>query len=228
MPLSHPHQRIIDAVGGGVAALKHLMARLTEYHGGPTATEHLLTGNIARVLVEQQIDGVTVECPYRRLVTYWTAAGPVPDFGGKRADIAVVNMGKPPTALIETKIRVTRFGHIANDVLRIVRLLSAIRPSLRGRTIGLVVFQISVRGRLNWYTADRVLRKALDIEARMQNELNSFRAQHGDFEFTWLPLQGADEGAVGREVEGDLGDPDAAWGERGHATRYHVLIVQAQ
>jgi hypothetical protein len=225
---SHQHQRIIDAVGDGVVELKNLMARLTEYHGGPTATEYLLTGDIARALVERQIDGVAVECPYKRLLSLWNSVAPVPNFRGARADIAVVNFTDPPTAVIEIKIRVTRFRHIKNDVLRVVRLLNAIKPALRKRTIGLVVFQISVRARLNWYSAERVLSKAVEIEARMQNELNSFWARHPDYEFAWLPLQGADEGAVGRELEGNHGDPDAAWGEPGHATRYHALMVQAR
>ena len=223
MPRSE-HPKVFEAVREGIARSKGLIEKLTNYHGGPVETEYILTTDIAHALVDR-FDGVSVECKYRNLVNLHTGILPLAKFKSHRADLAVANGIDPPTAVIEIKIRVRRFNDIYHDVCRLSRLLRAINARYREYTLGLVIFQISVRGRLNWYKPERILTAVREVEGRIEEDVRKYSAQQPDLEIEWMPLQGPDEGVIGRELEGGPDDPEASWGRTGHGTRYHLLKV---
>jgi hypothetical protein len=64
-----------------------------------------------------------------------------------------------------------------------------------------------------------------EVEGRIQEDLRKYSAKQPGLEIEWIPLQGPDEGVIGRELEGGPDDPEASWGRAGHATRYHLLKV---
>jgi hypothetical protein len=227
MQLSDKHQIALEQLRLGIEASKQLMAFQTEYHGGPVQTEYILTADAARSLADRFSTDVAVECPYRDLVNPLNAQQLKKSvFRGTRADVTVKNSLNPPVAVIEFKIRVRRFADIQGDISKISRLLSAFKPNLCDQTLGIAAFQAHVPARENWITKDRVLAKAKIVESKLKADLSTYAAQHPDFTFDWHEFQGPDEGAMGRELDGSPDDPDAAWGKRGHATRYHAVLIR--
>ncbi|KLK90996.1 hypothetical protein AA309_22725 [Microvirga vignae] len=227
MQLDSNHLTALEQIRLGIETSKQLMVFQTEYHGGPVQTEYILTTDAARSLAEIFSTDVAVECPYKDLVNLLNAQQVKKSvFRGTRADITVKDSLNPPIAVIEFKIRVRRFADIQGDISKISRLLTAFKPQICDRTLGIVAFQVHVPARENWITEDRVLAKAKAVESNLKAALGTYAAQHPGFMFDWHEFQGADEGAVGRQLDGHPDDPDAAWGKKGHATRYHAVLIQ--
>lgn len=226
MLLSLSEKNLLSCVKSGINNSQSFIDRLTEYHGGPIGIEYILTTDIARALLDK-FDTVSVEHHYARLLNALSAPSANRKlFRSTRADVVVINDLHPPPLVVEIKIRVRKFEDIKSDVQRIMRLLNAYKPSLAQRSLGIVVFQVHLYGRKNWLESDRILRQIKIIEGKISNQFNSFADSHSDFEFQWWPFQEPDAGAVGRELDGDPSDPDAAWGRVGHAVRYHGILLR--
>lgn len=75
--MSHPISRadFIEMLKDGVKRTSDFMAALTEYHGGPTKTEYLLTSNIARAILDKCHE-VKVECLRRDFSNMFSALCP--------------------------------------------------------------------------------------------------------------------------------------------------------
>ncbi len=217
----------LEALKHGVARTTNLIAKATEYHGGPVMTEYLLTADIAREFIEQDYP-VTVECHNRMFVNAMTglkAAQPRKLLRSKRTDVAIVEAGLIPLALIEVKIRVKKLRAVKGDLDKITTTMSLLKANVADKVIGAVVFQVHIPGTMNRIYAADFKSAAEKIEMRLHDELASYARSRPDFRFTMRPLQSDDGGIVEREIEG-FGE-EAAWGADGHATRYHVIIIRS-
>jgi hypothetical protein len=217
----------LEALKDGVARTTNLIAKATDYHGGPVMTEYLLTADIAREFIERDYP-VAVECHNRMFVNAITglkAAQPRKLLRSKRTDVAVIEDGLIPLALIEVKIRVKKLRAIKGDLDKITTTMSLLKANFAATVIGAVVFQVHIAGTKNRTHAAEFKAAAEKVEKRLQAELASYAPSRPDFRFTMHPLQSDDGGIVEREIEG-FGD-EAAWGAHGHATRYHVIIIRS-
>jgi hypothetical protein len=217
----------LEALKNGVARTTNLIAKATDYHGGPVMTEYLLTADIAREFIEQDYP-VTVECHNRMFVTAITrlkAAQPRKRLRSKRTDVAVIDAGLIPLALIEVKIRVKKLRAIKGDLDKITTTMSLLKANCAAKVIGAVVFQVHIAGTKNRTYAAEFKAAVEKVEKRLHAELALYAPSRPDFRFTMHPLQSDDGGIVEREIEG-FGD-EAAWGAHGHATRYHVIIIRS-
>ncbi len=212
--------KFLEALRSGVARTTNLIAKATDYHGGPVMTEYLLTADIAREFIERDYP-VTVECPNRMFVNPMTglkAAQPRKVLRSKRTDVAIIGDGLIPLALIEVKIRVRKLRAVKGDLNKITTTISLLKAAFAARVIGAVVFQVHIPGTGNRIYADDFKTAAEKVESALRAELDTYAQSRSGFSFEMHPLQSADGGIVGREVEED-GD-ELAWGAHGHATRY--------
>lgn len=228
MNLTATDDAILRGIKNGVGRLKDLFSRLTDFHGGPTTTEYMLTADVARGLVDCDIDEVGVERLYRELVSNLVTVYPRTDFGQTRVDVSVLDGLHAPRAAIEVKIRVRRFSQLREDVTRLLQLLNAIKPEQRGQTICFVVFQVYTSGGTELYNADDILKTVRAIEKPIQAQLLAFAGNHPDFDFQWFPLQGDEEGITPRRIEILDESGEGEWGEFGHAIRYHAIAIRAK
>jgi hypothetical protein len=217
----------LEALKHGVARTTNLIAKATDYHGGPVMTEYLLTADIAREFIERDYP-VTVECHNRMFVNAMTglkAAQPRKLLRSKRTDVAIVEVGLIPLALIEVKIRVKKLHAIKGDLDKITTTISLMKARFAARVIGAVVFQVHIPGTRNRTYAADFKSAAEKVESALKAELAAYAPSRPDFRFTMHPLQSDDGGIVDRDIEG-FGD-EAAWGAHGHATRYHAIIIRS-
>jgi hypothetical protein len=138
----------LEALKHGVARTANLIATATDYHGGPVMTEYLLTADIAREFIERDYP-VTVECHNRMFVNAMTglkAARPGKLLRSKRTDVAIVELGLIPLALIEVKIRVKKLRAIKGDLDKITTTMSLLKANFAAKVIGAVVFQVHIPG----------------------------------------------------------------------------------
>jgi hypothetical protein len=94
-------------------------------------TEYLLTADIAREFTERDYP-VTVECHNRMFVNAITglkAAQPRKLLRSKRTDVAVIDAGLIPLALIEVKIRVKKHRAIKGDLDKITNTMSLLKAN---------------------------------------------------------------------------------------------------
>jgi len=232
----------VECLRAGVERTKGLLARLTDYHGGPVQTEYLLTADLAREFIERNYE-VAVECLNRSLVNRLTATNAKEArklLKSKRTDIALINTHLVPIGIIELKIGVVSLRKIEDDLNKIRTTISLLNPQFAHHTIGAVVFQVHVgcscqsprrrRRRRHvpckTYYAHEFKHAISKVEKRIEDALKIYASSNMDFSFRMLPLQEATDGIVGRALEPD-GDSDSlAWGKCGHATRYHAIIIR--
>jgi hypothetical protein len=217
----------LEALKHGVARTTNLIAKATDYHGGPVMTEYLLTADIAREFIERDYP-VTVECHNRMFVNAMTglkAAQPRKLLRSKRTDVAILEDRLIPLALIEVKIRVKKLNAIKGDLDKITTTMSLLKANFAAKVIGAIVFQVHIPGARNRTYAAEFKSAVVKLEKRLQAELDSYAPSRLDFRFTMHPLQSDDGGIVEREIEGH--GEEAAWGTDGHATRYHVIIIRS-
>jgi hypothetical protein len=226
MKLNKQDLYILRLIKAGIKNSNALMNRLTEYHGGPITTEYLLTGDIARALLDRFDVGVEVH--YKHLINIMNSSvGGKLTFSNTRADVVVrPDVISTPDAVIEIKIGVTRFRKISNDITRIIRYFNALKPGHFQKSLGIVAFQIYSPAHKDWYDEVKVLAKAHKIEDELKRELAKFSLGYPDFHLRWLSFQSKNSGAASRELEGHPGDPSASWGRAGHAIRHHAIIVK--
>lgn len=217
---------LLDALTKGVARTTGLIARLTEYHGGPVETEYLLTSDIARELVEREHD-VRVECLNRRLVNAMTkrkGVKPKKVLGSKRTDVVVMN-NFVPAAIIEVKIRIGSFDGLKADLNKITHTMSLMNGSCSAKVIGVSVFQVHIPGGAKRLKVEDFKDEVRRVEDNIKSGVAAYGAAHPDFKFQMHSLQSEDDGIVGCDLE-FIGD-EFVWGVDGHATRYHAILIRS-
>jgi hypothetical protein len=221
--------QLLDALRAGVDRTRSLIARLTEYHGGPITTEYLLTGDIAREFVERNYE-TKVECLNRDLCNALTALDPrrcAALLRAKRTDVAIVH-SLYPLALVEVKIRVRTLHKVKRDIDKITTTMALMKPAVRACVIGAVVIQVHIPGGERIMYRDQFETLVRAREQRIQSELAEYETRRPDFAFTLQSLQpeggdGIVEGALEEDASGEL-----AWGTHGHATQYHAIMIMSR
>jgi hypothetical protein len=166
----------LEALKNGVARTTNLIAKATDYHGGPVMTEYLLTADIAREFIERDYP-VAVECHNRMFVNAMTglkAAQPRKLLRSKRTDVAIVEAGLIPLALIEVKIRVKKLRAVKGDLDKITTTMSLLKANVADKVIGAVVFQVHIPGTMNRIYAADFKSAAEKIEMRLHDELSCY------------------------------------------------------
>jgi len=221
-----PRDRLIEAIRAGVSRTTGLIARLTEYHGGPVGTEYLLTADIAREFIERDYE-VRVECLNRDAIHGMNSkeAGRRRQLlRSKRTDVAIFE-SIFPRALIEIKIGVSSLRKLRLDLDKICTTIALLDSLHASKVTGACVFEVHVSNS-KLYTRDALLSRVRVIEERIRSELQAYAHTRPAFSFEWEALQAEDGGIIERDTE-YVGD-ELAWGEHGHATRYHAILIHSR
>ncbi len=219
---------LLDVLKAGTERTRNWMAQRTDYHGGPTTTEYILTADLARALVERHLE-VKVECPNKRLLNAWVARKPRAarqKLRSRRTDIAVVDSTQP-VALIEVKIGVSSLNKIEGDLKKIVTTISLMKRQFAQKVIGAVVFQTHVGGNTRRTSRADFASAIQKMEQRISKSLSVHEKSSPDFSFSFNPLQEPQEGIVERAVD-YMDGGHGEWGEHGHATRYYVVLIKSK
>jgi hypothetical protein len=212
----------------GIMRSSDLIAKITDYHGGPVTTEYMITSDIARVLIKQDYE-VEVEYLNRKMVNGMTmrkSGPPVKTFGSQRTDIAVLKDNLIPLTIIEVKIGVKTLNAIKGDLLKITDTIRSLKPQYASRVRGASIFQVHVAGSTKRYKKEHLKAAIQQVEKSLRDELNAYGRKDSDFRFSFRAFQTGDEGIVPREVEHD-GD-SSAWGQHGHATRFYAVLIRSK
>jgi hypothetical protein len=218
---------LIDMLRSGLKRTKDLIAHLTEYHGGPVLTEYLLTGDLAREFVDRQYE-VKVECLNRshlNVLTATDASKAWKKLKARRTDISIVS-GSTLLALIEVKIGVRTLQKLKCDLDKIACTLAFMSPRFACDVIGAAVFQVHISGGENLFYVDQLKPAIGSVEQRLAKDLDIYARSQPGFSFELRPLQGANEGIVGRDIETEP-DGEQSWGQYGHATRYYAIVIKS-
>lgn len=222
-----PEADFLEGLRCGVKRTTDLMARITDYHGGQVRTEYIMTADLAREFMERGFE-VRVECLSRQLVKGMTAlraATPRKLLRSKRFDVALVENQILPKAIIEVKIGAKKLSRLKGDLDKITTTIGMMKAKFAAQTIGAAVFQVHVPGSRARYLAEHFKATVEKAEEGIKAELEVYALSRPGFRFAMHPLQSANAGIVERDVEG-LGD-DQAWGQHGHATRYHAILIRS-
>lgn len=221
--------RFLGLLRDGVNRTREFMGRLTEYHGGPTETEYILTSDIARAFLDAHLE-VAVEWQNRHFVNAMTVRhdkSPKQLFGGQRTDVAVVFSGLIAIAMIEVKIGIgSRLNPLKKDLNKLARTLDALKAKYAAAVRAASVFQVYVKGRANEIGTERLERRVRKIEASLSKELSEFAKGWPDFTFQLAPLLEQNAGIVDTEVIFEE-DGSSSLGAPGHATRYYAIIIRS-
>jgi hypothetical protein len=221
--------RFIELLSKGVGRTFDLMAMLTDYHGGPTATEYILTADIARAFAEEGYE-VGVEVKNRTLVngsTQRRSAPPRSELGSIRTDVAVVSSDVVPQAMVEVKIGVGKsLRPLRADLCKIVGTILRMRAKIAANVRAASVFQIHIQGKKYDTDTSYLQNKMKAIEDSLRAQLVAFGKDWPDFTFRLEPLQGAQVGFTGTSVEIE-DENTSVLGKRGHATRYYAIVINS-
>ena len=217
MSFEIPEATFIKHLKKGVKRTIDLMAKVTDYHGGPTTTEYLLTSDVAREFIECHFE-IQVEFLNRKIVNGITQLLPrpnVPRLGSKRTDIALLYTTLIPRALIELKIGVTTLNGIAGDLDKITNTIACMNSTYASKVIGAVVFQMHVDA-----TKKRSNVTALKVEIErkeraIETGLVTYAERNAEFRFRMERLQGPNDGISASDHDND-----------GHATRFYVVLIR--
>lgn len=217
----------LEALKAGVGRTTNLIGHLTEYHGGPVRTEYMMTADLAREFIERGYE-VKVECKNRELLNALVALNgtkPAKALGSLRTDVALVNNDIVPLAMIEVKIGVTTLNPLIGDLDKVTKTIAMMQARFASKVIGACVFQVHIRGTKTRFYFEQFKALAEKAEKKIRTELSTYGTGHSDFRFSMHSLQEPDDGIVERDLEPD-GD-SLAWGQYGHATRYHAILIRS-
>ena len=219
----------IEMLKAGVDRTVDFMAARTDYHGGPTTTEYILTADIARALLEKGLE-VEVECHNRRLVNGLTRRKmwkPRMRIGGQRTDVVVLEAEIIPRVMVEVKIGVgATLTRIRRDLDKICNTLECIKATFALGVRAASLFQVHVPGRQNDIKVDRLQKKVAKIEKSLAEKLEVFAIRWPAFAFNLVSLQGSSGGYVATEIVYE-DENNASLGRSGHATRYYAILIRS-
>lgn len=228
MPIEIKDEVLFGLLRQGVMRSSDLIAKITDYHGGPVTTEYMITSDIARELIKQNYN-VEVEYLNRKMVNGMTmhkSGPPVKKFGSQRTDVAVLKDKIIPLVIIEVKISVKTLNAIKGDLLKITDTIRSLKPQYASRVRGASIFQVHVAGSTKHYKKEHLKAAIHQVEKSLRDEPKAYGGKDADFRFRFRAFQTGDEGIVPRELEPD-GD-SFAWGQHGHATRFYAVLIRSK
>ena len=208
-----------------------MIDRATEFHGGTAETEYLLTGDIARELIERDYK-VKVECLNKDLINVLTKDKTISlpkNLGKKRTDIAITDEVRIPYALIEVKIRIKRLTGVEEDLSKLCDTLRRLSDKYSKSSWGVSLFQVHLEKTKKRAQRQHFIRDIRRLEARLDKDLATYARSHLDFSFEWCALQEGDGGIQGprlEEVVHDDGVTEMELVNDGFALRYYAVLVQ--
>jgi hypothetical protein len=144
-----------------------------------------------------------------------------------RTDVAVVESGIVPKAIIEVKIGVGgTLTPIKDDLTKIANTMECMKTEVAAKVRAASVFQVHVPGRANDRTIDRLMEKVDKIEAKLRVALENFAKDWPDFTFRLVPLQNQRVGFVSTEILEEE-DGTQSLGQNSHATRYYAILISS-
>ncbi len=219
----------LDILRDGIRRTVKFMGLLTEFHGAPTKTEYILTTDIARAFLAKHFE-VRVEYLNRQFHDAMTRRRnwqSRQEFGKMRTDVAVVEAGIVPRAIVEVKIGVGgTLTPIKEDLTKIASTMECLKTQVAADVRAASVFQVHVRGRANDLTIDRLMVKVNKIEAKLGVALKNFAKDWSDFTFRLVSLQDQKGGFVATEILQE-DDGTQSMGQNSHATRYYAILISS-
>ncbi len=221
--------QFIEILKDGIDRTVSYMAQLTEYHGGPIETEYVLTADIARAFLDRGFE-VRVECLNRQLVNGFSMRKgwkPRSEIGSKRTDVAVINAGLDPQAMVEVKIGVgAKLRPIKEDLVKIANTLECMAAGRASRVRAASVFQVHTPGTMRDLNTDRLKITMLKKETSLRAELQAFASNWPDLTFQLISLQNHDAGFYTTEIVHE-DEVTQSLGRNGHATRYYAVLLKS-
>lgn len=223
-------QDFLGILRSGINSTSDYMHQLTNYHGGPTTTEYILTSDMARAFLEKGHE-VHVEYLNRNIANGYVRREGEPhskiQFGRKRTDIVVMHSKLNPISIIEIKIGIkNKLGLLKKDLKKIIETLECLKAVFAMRVRAATVFQTHIKGSVDDFTIENLKRKMSTREDKLRAELKVFAKNWPQYTFDLVSLQGDNSGYSGTEV---FAHPAEDWeiGESGQVTRYYAVIIKS-
>lgn len=229
----------IECIKTGCDATSDFMHRVTNYHGGPTATEYILTADIARAFLEKN-DAVQVE--YLNKNAAGLNAKPVGGYEmiknlkNIRTDIAIGD-DHVLSALIEIKIGIKNsLRLIENDLFKMIRTLECIKANHASKILCASVFQTNIIGNLDDNTNIRLKDKIKKREIKWKEQLDKLAGKYCNYNFRLVDLQAEDSGYSIAKAHpfsfmhnefGELVPDEWEMGPAGQVTRYYAVLMKS-
>jgi hypothetical protein len=218
---------LINALRAGSARTRDFIAQLTDYHGGPTETEYLLTSDLAREFLDRHYE-VSVEGLNRSFCTVLTSPDPAQarrTLKGKRTDV-VVGHRIAPDALIEVKIRISRYAGLATDLRKLRDTIDLMKPARQRAILGISLFQMHLKSTRSRFERAHFESDVRKFESRLRAELVAHGDLYKKYKLTLVDLMAhPTDGIVDQAIEEDS-DGTPILGEKGHATRYYAIVMK--
>lgn len=220
-------QDLLSGLKAGVERSRRFMEELTEYHGGPVATEYLITTDIAREFLERG-HHVQVEALNRHFCSLLTADNARlarVALGSKRTDVAIGD-SLTPDAIVEVKIRISTLAGLVDDLDKLSSTIRFMKATRQKKILAACVFQTHIAAtKVRWRLEDFIA-ASQQLEEGLRTELFTYAQQWPDFTFEMRDLQDRPaDGIVNHGVECN-DDGSEEMGADGHATRYHAVLVK--
>ena len=218
---------LIDGLRHGVRRTREFMNMLTEYHGGPTETEYLLTSDVAREFLKRNQE-VRVEALNRHFCSPLAskqAKAARSALGSKRTDVAI-GQDIMPDALVEIKIRIDNISGLRKDLNKLTDTIRFMTSHRHRKILAASVFQMHIRATKRRWQRAHFLAALATFEAKFRVQLAKYGASETDFVFKFEDLQDRpDEGVV------DYSTSEEPNGEKiidasGHVTRYYAVLIK--
>ena len=220
----------LDILRSGIDRTSDYMHQLTNYHGGPTTTEYILTSDIARAFLEKGHE-VHVEYLNRNIANGYAKkegkSHSIIKFGKKRTDVVVTHSKLLPRAMVEIKIGIRNtLGLIKQDLEKIAGTLEYLKAGIAAEVRAAVVFQTYIAGSSNDFEITNLKKRMIKREDKLKASLAKFGAGWPQFTFELTPLQDGNSGYSPTQV---YEHPEEEWeiGENGHVTRYYAIIIKS-
>lgn len=218
---------LLDVLRAGVRETQNFMAELTDYHGGPVTTEYLLVSDLTREFLKRRQD-VGVEGLNRRFCNALTSNDPssaAKALKCKRTDI-FVGGELAPKAIIEVKIRISRYAGIARDLQKIPDTISHMNPNFQRMILGASVFQMHIKPTSYRCKKKHFVPLVEAFEKKLRGDLAQYEDDFTDYSLELKSLMAtATDGIVDQELDEDI-DGTQTVGRKGHATRYYAIIMK--
>lgn len=222
-------ENFVETLRRGVTRTSSFMAQLTDFHGGPTKTEYLLTSDIARAFLENH-EEVRLEHQNRFLINVRTKLRDCPNggnIGRRRTDVVVLHSGILPKAMIEVKIGVGgTLSKVSDDLIKMAETIRSMKADIARKVRVASVFQTHMVASRSDVDALKLRARMQERERKLEKAISVFETVWPDFSFKLVSLQGQDTGFVATEICEEE-DGSMSLGQKGHATRYYAIIMSS-
>jgi hypothetical protein len=230
-----PDYKLLSLLKLGVKRTTDLIANVTDFHGGPLRIEYMLTADLAREFMEQDVP-VTVECLYRDLLNTLTQQNKrerkkdktytrrKKKLGTTRTDLVLGNE-LTPFAIVEVKIGTRKLNGVATDLSKIANIIRLMNARYAAKVVGAGVFQVHLAAKPSCSTKAQFKAAARKLRRQMVSQLKDLGKSNPDFRYRLYALQSPEAGIFEQEIEKENGEK--ILGRDGHVTQYFAVLVRS-